>query len=518
MFRTKIITPEKAAEMIPDNATVAISGDGEMVLPDGVLAAIESRFLAEQHPKSLTAIFPIILGASTAGRGADRLSHDGLVNKVISSSLYTLRVRKINQKIIDGRIIGYHLPMGTVFRILRATAEGEKGFVTKVGLKTFVDPDDEGGKVNANTPKPLSQLVKIDNDDYLYYPSIPVNVSIIRGTTADEYGNVTYEKEAITSGCLTMAMAAKSSGGITIAQVKYLAKGGSLHPKSVVIPAPLVDFIVLTPEQQETVEICDPAFTGEIRAPHQMIPIAGLSASKVITRRAYFELQKGKMYNLGVGIPADLPNILVEEDQVDEVFFSVEHGPIGGIPFGKMQFGASTNPLAVLDTVNALEMYDGGCLDGAFLGIAEIDENGNVNVSRLDGFMNIGGFMDIVHKTPKIVFCGTFSSGGLELEIKDSKLSIIHEGKHNKFIKSVNQKSFDADRSRNLAQDITYITERAVFKLTTKGIEITEIAPGIDLKRDILDQMNFSPQVSPNLAIMDARCFGDGPMNTGIRE
>ena len=511
-MNNKIISAEKAAKLISSNSTIAISGNGELVLPDFILSAIEKRYIEEQQPKNLNLIFPIVLGAINEGRGADHLAHDGLVKSLISSSLYTLNVRKINQMLIDDKITGHHLPMGTVFRIIQARAAGEQGFLTKVGLNSFVDPRSEGGRINASTKIPLSQVVKIDEEEFLYYPSPPIDISIIRGTTADEYGNISYEEEAMTSGVLSMAMAAKSSGGKTIAQVKYLTKAGTIHPKSVVIPAPLVDYIVVYPEQQEEFELCDPSFTGKVRKPLGDIDILPMSASKIIVRRAALELEKGKLYNLGVGIPADLPLIIVEENLVDSIFFSVEHGPVGGVPYDKRQFGASYNPLAVLDTTKALDMYDGGCLDGAFLGLAQLDESGSVNVSRINGFLNVGGFMDIVHRTPKIFFCGTFTSGGLKIDLSNAKLKIKKEGKYRKMVKDVNQKSFDGRLAIEKSQKALYITERAVFELNRKGVRLLEVAPGINIQKDVLEKMDFVPQIAEPVKIMDTRCFINKPM------
>ncbi len=501
------ITAEEAALLIPSGATLAISGDGEMVMPDAVLAALENRFLTQQEPIDLTTIFPIILGARAGGRGADRLSHPGLVKRVIGSSLYTLNVRRINQRLMDNELEGYHLPMSIVFNMLRAAAAGQPGFLTEVGLGSFVDPRVEAGRANQRSSLKLMEVMEIDGREYLYFRALPVGVSIIRGTSADEYGNVSLENEAITSGVLTIAMAAKSSGGITIAQVKRVVQGGSLHPKRVVVPAPLVDYVVVDPHQQEEVEFYNPAFTGDVRAPLSEIERLEMGATKIIVRRAALELHKGKLYNLGFGIPASLPLLLAEEGLIGDVFLNVEHGPVGGIPYGKLQFGASTNPLAIMDTVQVLDMYDGGCLDGTFLGMAELDKHGNVNVSRLNGFLNIGGFMNIVHRTPRIVFCGTLTSGGLNVELESGRIAIRHEGQHRKLVNGVNQVSFDAARALRLGQHVTYITERAVFELAEDGPVLTEIAPGVDLRRDILSQMDFEPRIATPLKQIDSRCF-----------
>lgn len=513
----KVVSAEDAVARIASGTTIAVSGNGEMVMPDRVLAALEARFLQEGEPRGLTAILPIVLGAPVEGRGADRLAHPGLLACVIGSSLTTLRIRRLNQLLLDGLVEGYHLPMGAVFHMLRATAGGKPGDLSRVGIGSFVDPRNGGGRVNAATTENLVEIVTISGEEFLFYPAPRVDTAIIRATSADEYGNLTFEDEAMTSGALTLAMAAKSSGGTTIAQVKRLVVARSLHPKAVVVPAPLVDAIVVDPNQQRTVEPYVPEFTGDIRTPLHVEPLP-LDARKIVLRRALMELERGGLYNVGFGVPAELAAVLVEEGLFDEISLSVEHGPLGGVPYGKTQFGAAINPQAIMDTVQVFDMYDGGILTGTLLGMAQVDARGSVNVSNINGFRNIGGFIDIVHRTPTILFCGTFTSGGLQvLADSENGLHIVREGAHRKFVDHVAEESFASRRGLSVGQKVTYITERAVFVLSEGGLVLTEIAPGVDLERDVLGLMDFLPLVADPLMTMDARIFGEGPRGLSLR-
>lgn len=515
MTRHKVVSAADAVASIASGTTIAVSGNGEMVMPDAVLAALEARFIETGTPRELTAVLPIVLGAPVAGRGADRLAHHGLLRRVVGSSLTTLKVRRLNQMLIDDEIEGYHLPMGAVFHMLRATAGGKPGDLSAVGLGSFADPRNGGGRVNASTTEDIVQVVELNGREYLLYLALPIDTAIIRATTSDEHGNLTFEHEAMTSGALTLAMAARSSGGRTIAQVKRTVPVGSLHPKLVVVPGNLVDLVVVDPDQQTADEKYVPEFTGDRRVPLETAPLP-LGPRKVILRRAALELRESGVYNVGFGIPADLGTVLLEEGLLEMITLSVEHGPLGGLPFGKTQFGAATNPEAILDTVQVFDMYDGGNLTGTLLGMAEVDASGNVNVSNIGGFRNIGGFLNIVHTTHQITFCGTFTSGGLEVDVDSTgRLQILKEGSHRKFVREISEKSYLGARGVSQAQRVTYVTERAVFELRTDGLCLTETAPGVDLHRDVLDQMEFRPMISDRLKSMDPRLFKRG--RSGIR-
>jgi propionate CoA-transferase len=383
-----------------------------------------------------------------------------------------------------------------------------------VGVGTFVDPRQEGGKVNARTQDDYIQIVELAGQEWLFFPRMPIDAAIIRATTADERGNLTMEHEGLTLEVLSAAQAARNSGGIVIAQVKRLAAAGTLDGRDVQVPGNLVDAVVVVPEQMQTMHcFYDPAFSGELRVPHASLPPVALDARKIVARRAAYELFPDAVVNLGYGIADGVASVAAEEGVFDEVLFSIEQGPVGGIPAMGDHFGVAVNAEAILDQPYQFDFYDGGGLDLTFLSFAELDSLGNVNVSRFGGrLVGTGGFINMSQNAKKVVFCGTFTSGGVEVAIENGRLRIVREGRFRKFVERVEQITFNAAVALERGRSVLYVTERAVFALDADGLVLTEIAPGIDLERDVLAQAGGQLKVSPSLRQMRAPIFSPEPM------
>lgn len=507
MLKTKISTSDEATKIIKSGNSIVVSGNGEMLLPDLVLQSIERRFLSKGEPKDLTLFYPVIPGTQREGTGIDRFAHKGMLKRVISGSYYTLQVKKLCNLLYNNELEAYLFPMQANFQLLRAIANGSPGYFTKVGLGTFIDPRNGQYKLTSRTKEELIKIIKIDNEEYLFYKSFPIDIAIIRGTTADEFGNISIEEEPIISGILDIAMAAKNSGGEVIAQVKRLTKIGKIHPKNVLVPGIFVDKIVIDSEQQKFFPY-NPYNTGDLLDPYVEEEIIPLTWEKIIARRASLYLRPFQVINIGFGIPSYIPSVAFEEGISKKLIFTVEHGPIGGIPVSKHNFGAGINMMAIMDSPDIFSFYNAGGLDICFLGIAQIDKEGNVNVSKIgEGKVNLGGFLDIIWNTPKIIFCGSFTAKGFNAKVDDGKIFINKEGCIQKFVRNVFQKTFSAKRAKENNQQVYYITERAVFKLTKQGIKLIEIAPGVDIKKDILNQMDFSPIIDSSVRKMPKYLF-----------
>lgn len=511
----KIIKPSEVGALIKSGSTLTCSGFLGAGHPDVLTREVERSFLETGAPRDLTLIF--CAGQGDRGvRGTNRFGNVGMTRCVIGAHFNSApRLRKL---ITDNEIEIHNWPQGIIAHLYRAIAGGRPGILTEVGLHTFVDPRYQGARMNTKTKVSLIELVTIKGKEYLFYPTMPIHVALLRGTTADENGNITTEHEFAHQDHLAQAQAAHNSGGIVIVQVKRLTKAGALNPNLVRIPGILVDYVVLADDPKDHwmtySEEYNPAYTGEIREPdHAFVPLP-LGLRKVVQRRAFLEITKLEKptVNVGVGMPVGVGPIAREEGKTDFTF-SIEVGPIGGTPSLDLSFGAATNPEAIIDMAAMFDYYDGGGLDITFLGMAELDSAGNVNASSFgERRPGIGGFINITHKTKHIVFMGTLTSGGLEVETGNGQLKIVQEGRIKKIVKDVEQLSFHGISAANRGVDILYVTERAVFKLRDGRLVLTEIAPGIDLQREVLDQIAAEVIVADDLQIMDPRIFFDKPM------
>ncbi|WP_411169246.1 acyl CoA:acetate/3-ketoacid CoA transferase [Clostridium sp. MB05] len=513
----KVINVEQLGGLIPNNATMAIGGFIGSGHPEEISSYIEKYYLEKGEPRNLTLVYAAGQGDSK-NKGLNHFGHEGLVKRVIGG--HWGLAPKLQKLAIDNKIEAYNLPQGVVSHLYRDIAAGKPGTITTVGLKTFVDPRVDGGKLNELTKEDIVSLINIEGKEYLFYKAFPINISILRGTYSDEDGNISLEKEAVVLDSLAMAQATKNSGGKVIVQVKKVVKKGSIHPHKVKIPGILVDYIIVTenPENhmQTFGEVYNESYTGEARIPLEKISSMELDERKIIARRAAMELIPNAVTNLGIGMPEGVSVVANEEGMGDMMKLTVESGPIGGVPVGGLSFGASINPECIVEQSAQFDFYDGGGLDIAFLGLAQCDEKGNINVSKFGPkIAGCGGFINITQNAKKVVYCGTFTAGGLKLAVEDGRLNILREGKNKKFIKNVEQITFSGEYALEKNQPVLYITERAVFELRKEGVVITEIAPGVDLKRDILSLMDFSPIVAKEIKIMDERIFKEE--NMGIR-
>jgi propionate CoA-transferase len=505
----RIVTASEAAQLIPDGAMVALSGCLSVLEPDKVLQGIEARFLQEGCPRDLTVIHPVMV-ASRKSTGINRFAHDGLMRRVIGGSFSIFPDYEITGMIRQDRVQAYNLPIGTIFHWLRESGAGRPGLFTSVGLQTYVDPRVEGARANAAAKEPLCEVVQFAGKEWLFYPALHVDVALIRGTSVDPFGNISVEHEPASLGIYYLALAAKHSGGKVIVQVKRQVEAGSVHPRQTVVPGRLVDAVVVDPDQPQTASGDHPEFTGEVRVQLHPAPVP-LTVESAIARRAMRELRDGQLVNLGYGVPALLPALGYPDRIHERVAYSIEHGPVGGLPEGMEAFGATANPDILMDSTFVFDLYEGGLLDITILGLAQVDQEGNVNVGKFAHMVpGSGGFCVICHETKKIVFCGTFTAGGLQAEIMQGKIVIRKEGKVKKFVRKVEQITFSGKAAREKGQEVLYITERGVFRLAEKGLELIELAPGIDPTTQILSQMEFPITIPPKVPLMDPALFREG--------
>ena len=516
-MNNKVITAAQAAVLVKDQDTVAINGFGfGFGFPEELAKAIEERYLSSGEPKNLNLLFAS--GCGDGGHGAfglNHLAHKGLLQQVIGGHLGL--AQDLSDMIVHNDVAAYNFPQGVITHLFRAIAGGKPGILSQVGLETFADPRVEGGKMNAGANRDLIQLIKVKEKDYLFYPSMPIQIALIRGTTADEEGNISIEQEGVRLETYHIAAAAKNSGGIVIAQVERITKKGTLKPLAVEIPGILVDHIVVAKPENQMMNvhtIYNPSFTGEVVEPLGMMKQLPMDIRKVIAKRCARELSLDTVINLGIGVPEGIASVAVEEGISHRLTMSVEAGAIGGIPGGKCNLGAASNVEALVGQPNIFDFYDGGGLDIAFLGLAQCDASGNINVSKFKGKMvGCGGFVNITQNTRHVVFCGSFTAGKSDIRVEDGKLNIISDGPYTKFVKAVEQITFSGSYAAKSGQRVLYVSERAVFELRDHHLVLIEIAPGVDLQKHILDKMDFQPEIAENLNFMDASIFQDQRMN-----
>ena len=500
-----------AVKCIDSGSILAVDGFVGSVCPEELLIALEQRFLDTGEPRDLT-VWASTGSGDTRGKGLDRLHHDGIIKRLVVS--YLNLNRKLQKRLVDNEIDGYLLPLGVMVQLYREIAAGRPGLITHVGLGTFVDPRHGGGRVNARTEGDIVKVVELEGREWLLYPAFKPAAGLLRGSTADEDGNISMEREIATFQGPSFAQAVHNSGGKVIAQVEKVVPRGTLHPRRVVIPGHLVDHVVVSkPENhKQTFQVAfNPVFTGDEKADVTAIEPMALDVRKLVGRRAAMELRRGDVVNLGVGFPEFVATVAREEGAGDLFTLTVESGSTGGFPAYGLSFGAATNATSVIDHTYQFDFYDGGGLDITFVGLAQMDAAGNVNVSRLANRVpGIGGFFNVTQSADRVVFCGQFTAGETDIGIEDGKLVIRKDGGVTKFVEAVEQITFNGKVALDKGQSVLAVTERAVFRIEDDGPVLIEIAPGVDLERDVLGKMAFRPRVADDLSEMAPILFQPG--------
>ena len=511
-MKNKIVSADQAIALVRDGDTVAFSGFVGIGTPEALIEALRRRHDAGTGPRDLTLVFAAAPGDGKE-RGLNRLAVPSLVKRAIGG--HWSLIPKLGQLAIDGEIEAWNLPLGVLSALFRDIAGHRAGCLTKTGLHTFVDPRQGGGRLNARTTEDLVDVIQVRGEDWLLYHAFPIRVALLRGTTADAAGNITMEREALTLDNLALATAAHNSGGLVVVQVERTAAAGTLNPRAVHIPGILVDCVVVAPPEQHAQTFgtqFNPAFSGELRVPFDQLPVLALDERKIIGRRCAFELPMNGVVNLGIGMPEAVASVANEERVLSHVTLTAEPGIVGGMPQGGLDFGAAINTDAILAQNQQFDFYDGGGLDLAVLGMAQVDAHGHVNVSRFGNRLaGAGGFINISQNARRLVIAGSFMAGGLQVAVENGRLRIVREGRDRKFIGAVQQITFNGRYAAERGQPVLYVTERCVFTLRAEELELTEVAPGIDIERDILALMDFRPIVNAPRA-MDERIFIDATM------
>jgi propionate CoA-transferase len=512
----KIVSAHDAARKIPDGAIVAVNSSSGLNCPDAILHAMSECFDQGKQPKNLTMIHPIAAGDMFGIKGINHIAKPGQIARIIAGSYpsgpSTSEPPAIWQMVTGNQIPAYNVPSGILFDMMREAAAKRPGVITKVGLDTFVDPVNEGCAMNEKAATAsIVRKIDFDGEEWLYFPVITPNVSIIRGSTCDRRGNMTFDQEGAYLGAMELALAAHNTGGIVIAQVRQVVENDIIKPHAVRVPGILIDYIVEVPDQWQTTQTpYDPTISGEERRPLDSFALMEFGTGKVIARRVAQELRDGWAVNLGFGVSANVPRIFIEEGLHGHCTWVLEQGPVGGVPLLEFQFGCSSNAEAFVPSAYQFTYFQAGGFDCSLLSFLQIDSHGSVNVSKLGVKPHVtagaGGFVDITTRAKRIVYSGFFNAGA-KMEIIDGKLRIDKEGKVKKLVKNVEQISFSGPRGVAQGQDVTYVTERCVMKLTPDGIVVTEIAPGVELQSNILDQSDFPLIVSPQLKTMEHALF-----------
>jgi propionate CoA-transferase len=516
---SKVIEARAAVDLVKDGMTLGLTGFIGFCLPEELLTHLEEKYIKEKSPAGLTLFFVAGMAGDGKTRGVNHFGHEGLLKKLYCGN-NSLGPR-FSDFITKNKFPAFMAPQGVLSHLMRAIAGGKPGLVTHVGLQTFCDPRVEGCAVNQkakDAENDIVSLIEIKGKEYLFYHSLPIDICFIKGTTGDEFGNISLEQEAIQVEQLELAAATHNCGGIVVAQVNRLAQRGTIPAKQVIVPGMMVDYVVVGSPENSRQHYTDeqpyvPSWSGEIKIPLNAVSPMALDVRKICGRRGIFELKAGQVVNLGVGVPTTIPAVANEEG-LSDLLLSIESGTIGGMPASGLATGASYNPEAIIRQSDMFDFYDGGGIDVAYLGMAEADRYGNVNVSKYgDRLTGPGGFINITQNAKKVCFMGTFTSGKSQIEIKDGKLKIVKDGGGIKFVNDVEQITFSGKyHQANPRQKVMFITERAVFELRPQGLMLTEIAPGVDLQKDVLDKMQFKPLIAENLPQMDQRIFVDKPM------